>query len=101
MRGHKTVIRDLPFGSSIWRKRVGFVREIIDSCGARAGEIEDGLVIEAGKDLMMMTYLDTGDESCELLQQMLSLALPNHSGYRPPVHFENSALFRLYNELTA
>jgi hypothetical protein len=97
----KTVIRDLPFGSSSWCKRVGHVREIIDSCGARVGEIEDGLVVEAGEDLMMMTYLDTGDEPCELLQQMLSLALPHHADYRPPVHFENSALFGLYNELTA
>jgi hypothetical protein len=97
----KMVIRDLPFGSSIWCKRVGYVREILDSCGARVGEIEDGLVVEAGEDLMMMTYLDTGDELCELLQQMLSLALPHHSDYHAPAHFENSALSGLYNELTA
>ncbi|MCK4657184.1 MAG: hypothetical protein KAT85_09115 [candidate division Zixibacteria bacterium] len=97
----KTVVRDLPFGSSIWCKRVGYVREILNSCGARVGEIEDGLVVEAGEDLMMMTYRDTGDELCELLQQMLSLALPHHSDYHPPSHFENSALFGLYNELTA
>ena len=99
--GGKTVIRDLPFGSNMWRKRVGYVREILDSCGARVGEIEDGLVVEGGSDLMMTSYLDTGDELCDLLQQMLSLALPHHSTYHNPNGFENSQLFRLYNELTA
>jgi hypothetical protein len=97
----KTVIRDLPFGSDFWRARVGSVREILDSCGARVGEIEDGLVVEGGGDLMMMTYLNTGDEMCELTQQMLSLALPHHSSYRDPAHFKNSVLFKLYNGLTA
>jgi len=91
----------LPFGSSLWRNRVGQVREILDSCGARVGEVEDGLVVEAGDDPMLTAYYDTGDELCELLQQMLSLALPHHSGYKAPAHFENSALFGLYNRLTA
>lgn len=97
----KTVIRGLPFGSELWRRRVGHVREILHSCGARVGEIEDGLVVESSSDLMMVDYLDTGDELCELLQQMLSLALPHHSTYSDPAHFAKSLLFDLYGRLGA
>lgn len=95
----KTVIRDLPFGSEAWRRRVSHVREILDSCGARVGEVEDGLVIESGNDLMMTRHFDTDDRLCELLQQMLSLSLPHHTDYNVPDHFENSQLFGLYNRL--
>lgn len=95
----KTVIRDLPFGSDLWRHRVSQIREILDSCGARVGEVEDGLVIESGNDLMMTRYIDTNDRLCDLLQQMLSLSLPHHADYNVPHHFENSQLFGLYNRL--
>lgn len=95
----KTVVRDLPFGSDMWRDRVGAVRQILQSCGARVGEIEDGLVVENGGELMMTEYLESDDPLLEYLQQSLSLALPHHSGYETPPHFENSHLFRLYKQL--
>jgi hypothetical protein len=97
----KTVIRDLPFGSALWRERVGFVRETLEACGARIGEVEDGLVVEGGGDLMMMTYFETGDRLCDLMQSMLSLALPHHSSFRPPAESATSAISRLYNRLVA
>ncbi len=97
----KTVIRDLPFGSALWRERVGFVRETLEACGARIGEVEDGLVVEGGGDLMMMTYFETGDRLCDLMQSMLTLALPHHSSFRPPAESTTSAISRLYNRLVA
>ncbi|MBU1320252.1 MAG: hypothetical protein KKG33_02735 [candidate division Zixibacteria bacterium] len=93
----KTVIRDLPFGSNLWRRRVGFVRDVLEQCGARIGEVEDGLVVEKGVDSMMMSWVETVDPYCDLFQQMLSIALPHHSSYCEPSHFKNSQLFHLYN----
>jgi len=96
----KTVIRDLPFGSVEWQRRVSNVREILDSCGARVGEIEDGLVVEAAPEYSMTRYIETGDPLCELLQQTLSLVLEHDSGFTIPENFNESHLYERFSSLS-
>ncbi len=95
----KTVVRDLPFGSADWRLRVSHVREILHSCGARVGEIEDGLVVEAGQEYAVSRYHEIDDCLCDLLQQSLALILDHDSGFSSPSHFQDSRLFRIYQKL--
>jgi hypothetical protein len=95
----KTVIRDLPFGSRLWRQRVTTVREILESCNARIAEIEDGVVIEGGGELMLTTHVETPDRLCNLMQNALALALPHHSSYVMPDSFNDSWITAAYRGL--
>jgi hypothetical protein len=97
----KTVIRDLPFGSALWRKRISLMKHILESCGARIGELEDGLVVETSKDLMYSGVMETSDELCDMTQQLLSILLPCRPSFVPPHQMSDSPLCRTFAGLSA